>query len=90
LRPAVVVSGELYNETSPDVLIASITSNAAAVPHPGDHVVGDWQAAGLLRPSLLQTKLATVEATIVGRRLGSLSAADMAAFERGLREALAL
>ncbi|MBI4494072.1 MAG: type II toxin-antitoxin system PemK/MazF family toxin [Chloroflexi bacterium] len=89
-RPAVVVSSDPYNQQTPDVLIASITGNLNAVPHPGDHALADWPAAGLLRPSLAQTKLATVEASIVGRRLGTLFAADMVAFERGLREALGL
>lgn len=90
VRPALVVSSGEYNQGSPDVLIASITSNRNAVPHPGDHTIKDWRAANLLKPSLLQTKLATVEATLVRRKLGDLDAADLAAFDAGLREALAL
>jgi hypothetical protein len=50
-----------YNGGSPDVLIASITSNRNAVAHPGDLWLQNWESAGLLKPSLLQTKLATVE-----------------------------
>lgn len=89
-RPAVVVSSDRYNQETPDVLIASVTGNLRAIRHPGDHAVADWQAAGLLRPSLVQAKLATVEASIIGRRLGALSPADLAAFDRGLEEALGL
>jgi mRNA interferase MazF len=89
-RPAVVVSGDRYNAASPDVMIASITGNLQALRHPGDHLLADWQEAGLLRPSLAQAKIATVEATIIERRLGTLSAGDFAALDRGLREALAL
>lgn len=59
LRPTVVVSGEDYNSGTPDVLIASITSNLRAIPHPGDYRIREWRAAGLLKPSLVQTKLAT-------------------------------
>lgn len=78
VRPAVVVSGEEYNE-GPDVLIASVTSNREPLPHPGDHRIRKWKAAGLLKPSLAQTKLATVEAPMIwqpsttgsGRRWGS-------------------
>jgi mRNA interferase MazF len=88
-RPAAVVSGRRYN-SGPDVVIASITGNLAAIAHPGDHRIRDWQAAGLLRPSLLQTKLATVETSVLGKRLGQLSADDLAAFDKGLREALDL
>ena len=89
-RPAVIVSSDRYNAASPDVMIASITGNLKAVRHPGDHVLADWQAAGLLRPSLAQAKIATVKGSLIARRLGALSAADMAAVDRGLRAALAL
>ena len=88
-RPAVVVSGEACNAGSPDVLIASITGNRRAIPHPGDHEIVEWAAAGLLRPSLAQTKITTVEASMIGRRLGRLQPADLEALDRGLRQALA-
>ena len=89
-RPAVIVSGDRYHTQSPDLIIASITGNLLAIRHPGDHVLQHWQAAGLLRPSLVQAKLATVESSIVGRRLGRLADDDLAALDRGLREALDL
>lgn len=89
VRPAVVVSAEEYNR-GPDVLIASITSNRDPLSHPGDHLIRQWKAAGLLKPSLAQTKLATVEAPMIRRKLGELAAEDMAAFEDGLRDALGL
>lgn len=88
-RPAAVVSSAAYNQ-GPDVVIASITGNLAALPHRGDHRLHDWKAAGLLRPSLLQAKLATVEAAVLGRQLGRLSAKDLAAFDKGLHSALGL
>lgn len=90
LRPAVVVSSDQYNQTTPDILIASITSNQAAIPHPGDHKIRDWQVAGLLKPSLAQMKLATIETSVIRRKLGLLSARDLAALELGLRTALNL
>jgi len=89
-RPAVIVSSDRYNQQTPDLLIASITGNSRAVPHPGDYLLQDWQSAGLLKPSLVQTKLATIEASLVGRTLGRLSAVDLAAFEQGLRKTLGL
>ncbi len=90
VRPAVVVSGEEYNRTSPDLLIASITGNLAALPHPGDHRIGDWEDAGLVKPSLAQTKLATVEASVIRRKLGELDEGDLASLSNGLKEALEL
>jgi mRNA interferase MazF len=89
-RPAVIVSSDAYNSQSPDVMIASITSNVRAIRHPGDHLLQDWQTAGLLKPSLLQAKIATVETAIIGRRLGRLSRRDLTALDRGLRKALDL
>jgi mRNA-degrading endonuclease toxin of MazEF toxin-antitoxin module len=88
-RPAVVVSSDSYNQ-GPDVMVASITSNLNALPHQGDHVVSDWQGAGLLAPSLAQTKIVTIEAALISRKLGSLGAADLAAYDRGLKAALDL
>lgn len=90
VRPALVVSSEEYNEKSPDILIASITSNRNALPHPGDHRIEEWRAANLLKPSLLQTKLATVEASVIRRKLGELGAEDLKSFDAGLRRALGL
>ena len=87
-RPAVVVSSDHYNRATPDLLIASITGNLKAIAHPGDHLLVEWQEAGLLKPSLAQTKLATVEAPLIRRKLGTLSSSDMAALDRGLRVAL--
>lgn len=89
-RTALVVSSDLYNSTTPDVLIASLTSNLTAVSHPGDHVLVDWKAANLLFPSLAQTKIATVEASSIERKLGELSPSDFAAFAAGLRQAFDL
>ena len=89
-QPAVIVSSDQYNTQSPDMMIASITGNLLAVRHPGDHLLTHWQEAGLPRPSLVQGKIATVETSIVERRLGRLTGSDLAAFDRGLREALGL
>ena len=89
-RPAVVVSVDEYQRLSPVVVIASVTSNLRALPHPGDFQLADWRPAGLLRPSLLQMKLATADASFVGRTLGRLSMADLDALDRGLRRALGL
>lgn len=89
-RPALVVSCDRYNEETPDVLIASITGNLAAIRHPGDHLVSEWRQVGLLQPSLLQTKLATIDASLIRRKLGVLVSSDLAEFERGLAEVLGL
>ena len=73
IRPALV----LFDLTQ-DAVICRITS----VPRSGplDVTLNDWQAAGLLKPSIARLdRLVTAEKTIFMRRLGVLSAADSAA-----------
>jgi len=89
-RPAVVISTDQYNQNCPDVMIASVTGNPRPMPHIGDWPIADWQDAGLDAPSIVQTKLVTVEASIILRRVGQLQATDMAQFEAGLRQAMGL
>jgi mRNA interferase MazF len=89
IRPAIVVSDADYNRR-PDRIIISVTSNLGTLPHPGDHVLVHWQAAGLKAPSLAQMKLSTVEASIIRRTVGRLHPNDLAAVNRGLAEALGL
>ncbi len=61
-----------------------------SIAHPGDYVLQDWRSAGLLAPSKVQTKVTTIEASIITHRRGRLTGVDMAAVEMGLREALNL
>jgi mRNA interferase MazF len=89
-RPAVVVSSDTYNQSSPDLIILSVTSHLGAVAHPGDHIVHDWNEAGLLKPSLVQTKVATVERGLIVRSLGKLSSRDQEAVDAGIGLALGL
>jgi mRNA interferase MazF len=89
-RPAVVVSSNQYNQQTPDLVIATITSNLNTGPHPGDHVIADWRRAGLPKPSLVQAKLTTIAQALVRRKIGSFSPRDLAAFGAGLQLALAL
>lgn len=71
------------------MLVAPITGNLRAISHPGDHPLRERRAAGLRGPSPAQTKIATIETSMIGRRLGTLARAVLTALENGLREALA-
>ncbi len=75
-RPAVVVSSEEYNSGRPDLIIMAITSRLHQVDRLGEKLVTDWQAAGLLKPSVFKPILATIENTLVLRQLGSLQNED--------------
>ncbi len=72
VRPALVLF-----DLQQDAVICRVTS----VNRTGtlDVTLNDWQAAGLLKPSVARLdRLVTAEKTIFLRRLGVLSAADLA------------
>jgi len=85
---AVVVSNRLYNTTRPDVVVMAITSQLRSGPVPGEVWVGQWQAAGLLKPSAVKPVFATLEQALVFRRLGTLSTGDQSALREAIVETL--
>src|SRR5438876_291765 len=73
VRPALVLF-----ELRQDSIICRVTS--ALRREPLDVLLGDWKSAGLLRPSIARLdRIVTAEKSIFLRRLGNLSAADLAA-----------
>jgi len=88
-RPAVVISTELYHRTRPDIILGLLTSQIINPVLPSDHVIQDWQAAGLNMPSVFRTFLATMPATAF-TRIGCLSDQDRDAVQHSLRAALAV
>ena len=89
-RPALVVTTDAYHKACRDVIIAQITSRISAVPRPGDHTIGRWRKAGLLAPSLVRARLATLRQDLVVRKLGALDDDDVGAFDKALSSALGL
>ena len=84
-RPAVVVSSQQYNSSRPDVVIAAVTSQLRPVPNLGEVPVKAWRTCGLLKPSVIKPVSATVEQSLIIRKMGSLRSADL----ESLRQALA-
>ena len=76
-RPAVVVSSHGYNASRRDMVIMAITSQVRTPLGFGEAMVGDWQAAGLIKASVLKPVFTTIEQGLVIRTLGHLSAADI-------------
>jgi mRNA interferase MazF len=83
-RPAVVVSSEAYNSERPDLILMAITSQVRPAPTVGEVAVVHWQAAGLLKPSVIKPLLTTIEANLVIRQLGKLHADDQASLRQVL------
>ncbi|MDZ4277629.1 MAG: type II toxin-antitoxin system PemK/MazF family toxin [Dehalococcoidia bacterium] len=88
VRPAVVVSSDPYNRTGDDLIVAMVTSQ----PHAGptDCALRNWREAGLLYPSWVRAKLATLEQRLVQFSPGRLSARDTRTVDTRLRRALGL
>jgi mRNA interferase MazF len=85
-RPAVVVSGSAYNQAKSDIVVMAITSQLRPVQALGEAWLNDWQAAGLLKPSVVKPVFATLEQRLVLRTLGSLSAVDMASVRKSMSD----
>jgi mRNA interferase MazF len=90
VRPAIVISSDLYHTTEPDLLLAALTSQVARATGPFDYQLQDWHAAGLRFPSALKPVLITLDPSRVVHHIGKLSAADLAQVEERLRRALGL
>lgn len=89
-HPAVVVSSDSYMQRTVDLLVAMVTSKSRRLPLVGDYSLKDWRGAGLIGPSVVRARIATVHSKHVIRTLGQISAPDMEGIDRGLRLALNL
>lgn len=87
-RPAVVVSARAYNAAKPDVVVMAVTSQLRAGAVLGDVQLQDWKAAGLLKPSAVKPVFATLEQSLVIRRLGALGPADREALRKAVAQIL--
>ena len=88
-RPAVIISSDAYHTGRDEAIIAAITSRTDRILV-GDHLITDWQSAGLLFPSVATSIIRTIKQDMINRRLGSLPAQDMRAVESKLKLALGL
>ena len=88
-RPALVISSPAYHGTRQEAVIAAITSNVKRSLF-GDHLIADWQGAGLLFPSTVTGIIRTIKISAIGRRLGSLAKADAEAYDTLLKGSLDL
>lgn len=75
-RPAVIVSSSSYNASRRDIVIMAITGQVRTPLAFGEALVADWQAAGLIKTSVLKPVFATMEQRLVIRTMGKLSAPD--------------
>jgi len=88
-RPAVIVSSDAYHHGRQEAIIAAITSRTDRILV-GDHLISDWQDAGLLFPSVATGIVRTIKQGMIARKLGTMSQPDMHGIEDNLRDALGL
>lgn len=89
-RPALVPTVVARSSRYRLVTVAMITSHIEALKLDGDVPVKEWEAAGLLHPSLLRlAKIATVDAELVDKTIGKLSAGDLTAARQAIRRVVA-
>jgi mRNA-degrading endonuclease toxin of MazEF toxin-antitoxin module len=87
-RPAVVVSSHAYNMAKPNLVVMAVTSQFRPSPALGEVWVGQWQAAGLLKPSAIKPVFATLERRLVLRRLGTMAAEDQTALRKAIADVI--
>jgi mRNA interferase MazF len=75
-RPAVVVSPNVYNQ-SQDIVAAFITSNLQGEERVGDYKLARWKEAGLPKPSKLRMKFATIDKSLIIKKLGRFTVEDI-------------
>ena len=87
-RPAVIVSGNAYNTGRRDLVIMAITSQVRQPLGFAEALVANWQAAGLIKPSVLKPVFTTIEQGLVVRTMGKLSADDLRALRETIRQTI--
>ena len=87
-RPALVVSCDTYNQGTGELVIAQMTSRMSTPPRQGDYRIEGWREAKLPRPALVRARLATVESSLVFRRLGALTEQEFQAAHAAVKSAL--
>jgi len=88
-RPAVIVSSDAYHHGRQEAIIAAIISQTERVLI-GDHLIKDWQGAGLLFPSVATGIIRTIKQGMIAQKLGAMPQFDMQAADSKLCVALAL
>lgn len=89
-RPGVIISADSHIRAQNDLIVAQISSQVSN-PLPSDeYEIVDWPGVGLLFPSVVRSKLFTLEDSIVLKPLGHMPIAEMLQIDQRLRIVLSL
>lgn len=89
IRPAVVLSTELYQRHRPDVIVRLITTQPPGELAPTDCELRDWRHAGLHQPSFFRLFPVTLLQRDV-RRIGRLTESDWLSVRACLKAGLSI
>lgn len=87
-RPALVLSDSTYEQSTGNLILMQITSQAAQFT--SDFALKNWAKAGLKKPSVARLKLATLAVALVRHKAGAITVSDMAKVDARLKQALCL
>jgi len=83
-RPALIVSPDSYNASGQDIVIAYLTSQINSSPRLGDYHLQKWKEVGLPKPSMIRMKFATIDKSIIIKKLGELKTSDCNGIENNI------
>lgn len=89
VRPAVVIASSTYLNERPDVLVGIVTTKLPRLPASTDHILLDWQSAGLRTVSCFRSYVLTThrsELTVIGH----LTQRDWESVQACIRTAFAI
>jgi mRNA interferase MazF len=94
-RPVLVIQNDTDNGRLTNTIVAQITSNLQRASEPTQLLIevstAEGQQSGLLQDSVVScNNLATIEQTLINRKIGNLSAAMMQKIDACLKAALGL
>ncbi len=89
-RPALVVNSAHFFHAEGKIIVVAITSNVRAHRGPTNSHLAGWREAGLLKPSVITSWLATLSPELILMRIGALSRVQLQAVASRIRAALGL
>ena len=84
-RPAVIISSDKYNANKRNTLLIMAISSSHKDKLDFEMNVEYWKDAGLLKPSIFKSAIATIEKEYIITKIGSLSDKDIKQLENMIK-----
>ncbi len=84
-RPAVIISSDKYNTNKRNTLLIMAISSSQENKLDFETDVEYWKDAGLLKPSIFKSAIATIEKEYIITKIGSLSDNDIKQLENMIK-----